>query len=237
MNPLTVVCWKWTARPGYRSQFTAEHVNVFARMVARHYQKPHRVVCITDDAEGIDEHIGIIPLWNDYADLPSPHGGNNPSCYRRLKMFSAEAREFLGERFVSIDLDCVIVGDLSPIFERPEDFVMWGDTSPNTFYNGSLVLMTAGARRQVWEMFDPVESPRFSVASKQFGSDQGWIGACLGPDEAKFSKRDGVYSYRIHIRPNRGVMPHDARLVFFHGQQDPWGRECQSIPWIKENWR
>jgi hypothetical protein len=71
---LTVCCWKWKGPANYRSQFAAEHVNVLARMVARHYAKPHRFVCITDDAEGIDPEIGIVPLWDDFASIPSPHG-------------------------------------------------------------------------------------------------------------------------------------------------------------------
>lgn len=236
---LTVVAWKWRAAPGYRSSFTGEHVNVLAAMVARHYRRPHRVVCITDDAVGIDPSVGIVPLWDDHARIPSPHGAGNPSCYRRLKAFSAEARELIGERFVSLDLDCVITGDLAPVWDRPEPFVIWGDTNPTTFYNGGMFLLTAGARRQVWDEFDPVRSPARSRAMGQFGSDQGWIGACLGGGEAKWGTADGVFSYRCHIRPPRGkgALPQGARIVFFHGQHDPWGPEAQRLAWVREHWR
>lgn len=240
---LTIVTWKWAPKPGYRSTFTAEHVNTLARMVARHYPHPHRVVCVTDDDRGIDPSIGVVPLWGDHGQLLSPHGAGQPSCYRRLKAFSAEAAELFGERYVSVDLDCVITGDLSPVWNRPEDFCIWGDTNPTTFYNGGMWLLRAGARRQVWETFDPIESPKKSRALKQWGSDQGWIGACLGPDEAKWGCGDGVYSYRNHIAPapvhggTSGRLPPDARIVFFHGAVDPWGPQAQQLAWVREHWR
>jgi hypothetical protein len=116
---LAVVCWKWKPKIGYRSTFCAEHVNVLRSMVERHYRKPHQLVCITDDGAGIDPRVRVVPLWQDHARLPSPHGGNNPSCYRRLRAFSAEAAELIGPRFVSVDLDCVITGDMRPVWDRP----------------------------------------------------------------------------------------------------------------------
>lgn len=242
-EPLVFACWKWTAPAGYRSTFTAEHVNVLARMIGRHYAKPHKVLCITDDAEGIDQSIGVLPLWSDHADLMSPHGPRNPSCYRRLKMFSAEAADFIGLRFVSIDLDSVIVDDISPLFDRPEEIVLWGDTHPTTHFNGGLILMTAGARRQVWDSFDPVKSPMEARRLGQWGSDQGWIGACLGPNEAKWTRNDGVYSYRNHIEPSigrggsGGALPKGARLVSFHGAQDPWSEGPQRLDWVRRFYR
>lgn len=236
-EPLTVVCFKWKPPGGYRSTFDAEAVNTLAAMVARHYQRPHRVICVTDDAEGIHQDVGIVPLWDDFARVPSPHGPGNPSCYRRLRMFSAEAGQIFGPRFVSLDLDCVITGDLRPIFDRPEDIVLWGDTHPTTYYNGSLILQAAGARRQVWDLFDPVQSPRLALQAQQFGSDQGWIGACLGPHEAKFTQADGVYSYRNHIRRHADRLPKDARLVVFHGHVDPWDQKAQRLAWVREHYR
>ena len=78
-------------------------------MVARHYRRAHRFVCITDDAKGIDGDIRTVPIWNDFAHLRGPNGVN---CYRRLRAFSAEAADLIGPRFVSLDLDCVITADV-----------------------------------------------------------------------------------------------------------------------------
>lgn len=206
-------------------------------MVARNYQKPHRFICITDNAEGIDKEVEVVPLWDDFADMQSPHGPTYPSCYRRLKMFSPEIASIVGKRFVSLDLDCVIVRDMSPVWDRPEPIVLWGKTNPTTYYNGSMLLMTAGARAHVWNDFDPMQSPNAAKAAQQFGSDQGWISYKLGPNEPIWTTQDGVYSYRKHIIPRRYVLPPDARIVFFHGKHDdPSERMPQRFKWVSSNW-
>lgn len=233
---LTVVCWKWTPRPGYRSTFGPETVNTLAKMVKRHYPDPHRFLCVTDDPVGIDKAIDTVPVWNDFADLPSPHGGNNPSCYRRLRAFHPDIGKVFGERFVSLDLDCVITGDLRPVWNRREEFVIYGDTNPRTYYNGSMFLLTAGARPHVWTQFDPVNSPRLALRSGLFGSDQGWVSYILGPKEAKWSKRDGVYSFRNELA-RRPALPVDAKVAVFHGKEDPWVPTVQmKHPWIREHY-
>lgn len=232
---LSVVTYKWRPAPGYRSTYGPETVNTLRRMVARHYPQPHRFVCVTDDADGIDTGIDIVPLWSDHAGIPSPHGGKNPSCYRRLKAFAPEIAEVFGPRFVSLDLDVVIVGDLAPLWDRPDPFVIWGDTNPQpgSHYNGSMVLMTAGVRRQVWDRFDPLRSPRDAKAAGCWGSDQGWISYCLGAGEPRWTTADGVYSFRNHLANGREPLPADARLVLFHGRIDPWSPEAHTIPWVK----
>src|SRR5690606_17846609 len=115
---ISVVTFKWHT-PGYRAKFTADHVNTLRRMVQRHYQAPHRFICITDDPAGLDGGIEVVPLWDDYASVPNPTGGGRPSCYRRLKLFDPAMAEVIGPRFVMLDLDCVICGGLAPIFRRP----------------------------------------------------------------------------------------------------------------------
>lgn len=237
MRPDTIVCWKWTPAPGYRSTFGPDTVNTLRAMVARHYPHPHRFLCVTDNAEGLDPRVEILQDFGDFADLPSPHGGKNPSCYRRLRLFHPEAAQWFGARFVSMDLDCVIARDVTPLWDRPEDFVMWGDTNPRTTFNGSMVLMTAGARSQVWERFDPATSPAQAKASGCWGSDQGWISFVLGKGETRWNRADGVYSFRNDIQRDMRRLPSDARIVFFHGSQDPWGSYAQTnCPWVREHY-
>lgn len=235
---LDIVTFKWKPpRPGYRSKFGPETVNILRNMVERHYRKPHRFTCVTDDPAGLDPRIRVIPLWSDHGELVSPAGVNQPCCYRRLKLFSAAAAELIGPRFVALDLDIVITQDVAPLWDRPEDFVIWGDTNPTTLYNGSMFVLTAGARTQVWDTFDPLRSPRLTKASGNFGSDQAWISYCLGKGEATWSQADGVFSYRLHILPLGGRLPRMARVVVFHGRVDPWGPEAQRHSWVKEHYQ
>lgn len=223
---ISVVCWKWKPVAGYRSTFGPETVNTLRRMVARHYQHPHRFLCITDDSDGIDPEVEVLPDFGDFVGLPSPHGGKNPSCYRRLRMFHPDAAQWFGERFVSLDLDTVVTGDLAPLWNRSEAIVMWGDTNRTTFYNGSMMLLTAGARPHVWADFNPQTSPTKARAAGQFGSDQAWISYRLGPKESKWSTADGVLSYRLHVQ-QCPQLPKSARIIFFHGQHDPWSPVVQ----------
>lgn len=233
---LVVVCFKWRAAPQYRSKFTSEHVNVLQRMVARHLKLPHRFLCVTDDPAGLE--CKPIRLWPE----PQVHGipPERPNCYRRLRLFAADAEKIVGgDRILSIDLDTVICDDITPLVDRPEPFVIWGDTARGTPYNGSMWLLTAGARRQVWDCFDPIASPRAGKRMGYIGSDQAWIGACLGTGEPKWTARDGVYSFRNQIQPpkGKGTLPDGARIVFFHGAHDPWGADVQAkYPWVKEHW-
>lgn len=209
-------------------------------MVDRHYRDPHEFVCVTDAPYGIDPDIRVVPAWNDFASLPSPHGGHNPSCYRRLRAFAPDIAPVLGERFVSIDLDTVIVGDVRPIWNRPEDFVAWGETNPRSHYNGSMWLLRAGARPQVWATFDPETSPAMTRAAGTFGSDQGWLSYCLGRGEPTWTTKDGVYSYNVHLKRTDGrpaQLPPDARIVMFHGSVDPWSPEAQRLDWVRAHYR
>lgn len=230
------VCWRWK-QPGYRSTFGPEVVNTLRRMVARWYPYPHRFICVTDDPAGIDATVEVLPDFGDFLDVVSPFGAHRPACYRRLRLFHPDAAQWFGERFVSIDLDTVITGDLTSVWNRPESFVIWGKTNPTTYYNGSMMLLEAGARPQVWTDFDPVESPLAAKAAGQFGSDQAWISYCLGPGEAMWSYLDGVYSLRNDFGPGRYRRPPpNARLVFFHGSKvdPPWSGMAQTRhPWIR----
>lgn len=236
MMPVSVVCWKWAPRPGYRSTFGPDTVNVLRSMVRRYYRNDVRFICVTDDSRGIDPGIEVIPDWKDYVDVPSPHGGKNPSCYRRLRSFHPDIAAAFGPRFVSLDLDTVIVSDLTPLWDRPEDFVMWGNTNKKTPYNGSMMLMTAGARSRVWTEFNPRISPKQSMQAGFFGSDQGYISYILGPNEKKWSTKDGVYSFRNDLQKSK-TLPSNARIVFFHGRHDPWSGYIQrEYPWVKAHY-
>lgn len=234
---LSVVTWKWRPREDYRSTYGPETVNILRRMVLRHYPHPHRFICVTDDPAGIDPRVEIVPIWDQWAEVPHPQGAKkNPSCYRRLKAFDPAMSAVFGRRFVSLDLDCVIVDDVTPVWERKDDFVCWGGTHITTTYNGSMVLMNAGARPQVWRDFDPQSSPRIARNAGHYGSDQGWMSYCLGPKEPRWNQSDGVYSYRLDVR-HLGCLPPNARIIFFNGRIDPWSREAQGLEWVQRHYR
>lgn len=237
MSPTTIACFKWkyhrglkTCLPTAISEYTGMHVNILHNMLWRNIKMPFRFVCITDDSTGIDPRIETIPLWDKYIAL----GG----CYNRLFVFSKDMLSVLGSRFACIDLDCVIVDDVTHIFNNQEDFIINSYKPHNTklacksqMYNGGLMIMNAGCRSKVWESFNPKESPELIQKSKDtVGTDQAWIRHVLGPDEKTFTEKDGVYEARFFS--NR--IPDNARIIFFAGQRDP---SLLNYSWIKDNWR
>ena len=234
---ISVVTFKWR-KPGYRTAYTSDHVNTLYSMVARHCSMPFRFICITDDAEGIRSEVECFPLGDYYRDLKNPtFPAWGPNGYPRLPAFSVDFARIAGERFVSLDLDALIISDPAPLWDRPEDFVIYRH-GPGGHYNGSMWMLRTGSRPQVWEDFDPVRSPKLASAAGNRGSDQGWIQYRLGKDEATWTEKDGVYSYRSDLRCGARRLPDDARIVFFWGWPKPWEPEAQRrSPWIQEHYR
>lgn len=236
--PLTIVCWKWE-QSNYKTRFTSLHVNTLGKMIKRHYKKPHRLICITDDPAGITE-METFPLWKDHANVPNASGKHLPSCYRRLKIFDpAIAEQLKAQRILSIDLDVVLTGDVTAIFDRLDPFVGWKVPGVHVdwVYNGSVFLFTPGPYSWIWETFDPIKSPELTKQAGYQGSDQGWISYCLKAREPGWGRHDGVMSYPREVRHALGL-PQGARLVIFHGQRKPWdSRYSRDRQWIMKHWK
>lgn len=232
MSELTVVTFKWST-PGYRANFESRHVNILRRMVLRHYPDPVRFVCFTDDPVGIEPKIQTHPLWPDHRQVPNPTGGGRPSCYVRLKLWDPAMLELIGPRFVMLDLDTIICGDLRPIFNRTEDVVMWKSPTNEWPYNGAMFMANTGARPQVWNDFDPIKSPALTQAKGYRGSDQAWLSHCMGPNEAVWTARDGVI-FQNDVWKRQSRKPSGARIVFTTAGHPPWTARA---PWVKEHYR
>lgn len=226
---LTVLTWLWR-QPGGRTTYTAEHVNVWAAMIRRHLTMPHRIACVTEHPEGIDSRIDIITPPGDFVDVRIPTWPESmPQCLRRISMFRPDAAGIFGDRFVAMDLDCVVGGSLDPLFDRGDDIVLYRGTSISRPYNGSMLLMTAGARPSVYTDFSPKEAAR---AGKRFlGSDQAWVAHALGPGEATWTAEDGVCWRNATNSDMHGVNP---RVVFFPGDAKPWHFDDE---WINRHYR
>lgn len=230
---IQVNTWLWS-QPNGRTSYTAEHVNVWADMVRRHLTMEHEICCITDMPDGIDPAVRIIEPPRAFEGVTLPtwdmHAGKQlPQCLRRIAMFAPDAADTFGERFVSMDLDCVIAEPLDPLFERDADFMMYRGTNDARPYNGSMVMMTAGCRSQVFSEFT---AERAIEAGKKFtGSDQAWISHVLGWGEPTWGPEDGVVwwgSAKNYQAPEWGLM-------FFPGDPKPWN--LLRDDWIAKHWR
>lgn len=215
---IRIITWLWH-QPNGRTKFTAHHVNVFASMVRRNCSLNFSLACVTDMPGGIDPSIEIIPMTSDFIDIKPQWGPRKPNCFRRLSLYRRDAaRIFGGERIASFDLDCVIGSDLSPILGRREDLVLFKGTVPDRPYNGSLQLLTAGCRPQVYEDFN-AEGAQLS-GERFIGSDQAWLALKLGGGEKVWAERDGVFWYGPLYRSLAKTTK--PRILFFPGKIKPW---------------
>lgn len=226
---IKVLTWFW-AQPGGRTEYTAFHVNVWADMVRRNLTMPHTLACVTDTPEGIDSSIEIISPPRDFEDIRIPSWPEfRPQCLRRLAMFRSDAANIFGERFVCMDLDCVVGGPLDPFFDTDAEFKMTPGTRPSRPYNGSMMLLKAGSRSQVYDQFTPEGAAE--AGTLFVGSDQAWISHILGPNEQVWGAKDGLAWYR---RPK----PENMRLMFFPCPTKPWEVAVTGTnPWITQHYR
>jgi hypothetical protein len=222
---LRILTWLW-AQPGCRTEFTATHVNIWAAMIRRHCTLDIELACVTDIPEGIDKNIRIIKPPGEWEGLQTARWrGNRPSCYRRITMFRPDAANVFGRRFVCMDLDVVIGGNIDAILKRREDIVLLGPSQPGRrwVYNGSLLMLKAGARPHVYTGFTPHKAEE---ASRQYvGSDQAWLAYSLGRDEATWGAADGVVRW--------GQQP--GAMMFFPGNVKPW--DALGDPWVALHYR
>jgi hypothetical protein len=237
---LTIVGWLWRD-PHCRTQYRPKHADIWARMIHRNLTLEHRFVVFTDDMnDQFDPLIEKYPLWDDY------HLENNamwrrefPQCYVRLKAFGRDPalRKILGPRYVSIDFDCVVLGDLDPILSRPEPFLIYHrpilvSEDRKDPYNGSMWMMDFGARPKVWEDFKGAESIQAMPQEQRYlMTDQGWMLYKLGLKEPGWGMESGVFMWSW-LQHKCLAPPPDCKIVFFNGALKPW-----NYFWIKDNYR
>lgn len=228
---LTVVFMKWfdpNGRWNKRFIYGPEHVNRARRMVDRHLKVPHRFVLVTNDAAGIDSDITIVPLRPDLLAL----GHRWP----KMILFAPEARELFGQRLLYLDIDLVIVGDITPLISH-HNFRILRAFTRRMPYNSSMMLLRTGSRDQVWRDFKPEHAADLVEENGISASDQYWIAKSLGDREATWGEDNGVILYRRKIH-GEAPLPPTARIVFFPGPVDPSMPDLQQAhPWIRENWR
>lgn len=208
---------------GWRDLYNHRHVNALASMVSTH-SPGIRVVCLTDTPEGIECETHPLP--------PDPKVPLNRkfNCYRRLWLYSAEAAEAFPGSILSIDLDCLILRDIRPLFSGHEFRIL---KSPRFHFNGSLQLHRTGTRTHFWNALDRHAVLTMYAQTRRrrlVGSDQRWL-SWISPEEATFWEEDGV-GYR-DLKGASGDPVYDARLahlldefriIFFPGSLDskPW---------------
>lgn len=206
-------CWLWgTKYPGH-------YIDRLATSIRRNLSGPYQFHVWKPLAE--DEHLTHIP-----------------GCFARLRTFDPawqfEYGIHPGDRIVVMDLDMVVTGSLDGLFDRAEPFcILQGVNAVNPVpYNGSLWMLRAGYRPDVWSEFTVEKAealPKFTIAD-----DQNWLAHKL-PDAGAFGPDCGVYGFQKPGWPKGDKLPSNARLVAFFGHRDP--SQFTHLPWVKKHWQ
>lgn len=184
-------------------------------MVRRFIRVPHRFVCLTNvRIPGVE----VVPLRDDL-----------PGWWSKMELF----REF--DQAFYVDLDTVIVGDITEMVEHPHRFTVLRNLSSSaTNRIGSGVMAWEGDCSHLYREFmrDAKRHMAECVTSEKWG-DQGFI-------QLVQSRRGGwehfqdlfpgqIRSFKTDMR-QRGNPPEDCRIVCFHGQPKPWEHRAAWVP-------
>lgn len=259
---ISVVSYLWKGDrvflPGY--------VNALARMVNHHLPLPHRFICVTDyPNEGFSpevEYMSMPSAAREAGRIKTPEREHFPSSYPRLWTFSKEAR-VLGDVVLMLDIDCLAVRDMRPLFRFDYDFVGWAVRSPTGCpprMGGGTWLHRTGTRTAVWEQFmsDPAGAIATAREAGYRGSDQAWMSYCL-KDEPRWPEPSGIFCAQDYLKPARRAVrrplysrfgnrlpgrfkmvyptlkvPEGAIILHYNGRLKPWDTDDAII---REHWR
>lgn len=233
--------------------YPATYVNVLYRAVGAHLPGPFRFVCLTDDPEGLLPGIEVFPV----PEFGLPQIRWQIGGWPKLGVFQRELYGLQG-RALFIDLDMMILDDLTPFFDHAAPFIAtdmgpnWqrrpgtGPTEPGT----CLFAFTLGAEAQIFERFMADPQGTFD----RFGLEQNCVAAfassmaCWDPA--------WVISFKRHLRPPAltGLVlpvrrpPPGAKVLAFHGRPRPldlvrrgwWGEPPNigrgPVGWMRDYW-
>ena len=235
-----VVCMKWD------DAFPAGYVNVLYRAVSCHLVRPHRFICFTDDASGIDPGIETHPLpYGGLSEARRRHGG-----WLKLSLFRPHLFKESGP-VLFMDLDVAVVGALDPFFDMEphhplriiRDWRPWPQSlyrGPGTIGNSSVLRFEVNGQPQIFERF--VASPEDAFAG--FRNEQRFLtehatGLSYWPEDwCRSFKRHclGPPPFRPFRRPR---IPDGTRVVVFHGRPKPLDLldGSRRVDWVADYWR
>jgi len=222
--PKVYVTFLWNE--GFRN-YLPEHVNMQSNAL-KYWDKDCKVVCITDETKGFNKNVTVVPLPDSaksVRNIEAPQGKMFPSSYRRLWLFSNEARS-IGDRVMLLDVDAMILNDLSPLWDIDADFVGWRPIvtwGREDRIGGGTWLHKTGTLPWLWDGFttDPQKMIQETRAMGFNGSDQAIMSRFLYHRYPHWDARCGIYAAQDGVM-EWDMPPTDARIVHFNGAAKIW---------------
>ncbi|HET6598481.1 MAG TPA: glycosyltransferase [Burkholderiaceae bacterium] len=228
------------------TKYGPEYVDRLYGMVRRHLRGDFRFVCLTDRAEGVRPEVECLPI----PDLALPEGLPERG-WNKLTSFEANLHGLEGTALF-LDLDVVIVDDITPFFELPGNFLVIHDWKRpwRVTGNSSVYRFELGAHADVLEGFRR-DHARIRA---RFRNEQAYLSDVLHRQgQVTYWPAPWCVSWKYHCIPRFPTnfwrdpfIPEGARILVFHGVMNPpdamtgrrngnW-RHARPAPWIAEHW-
>lgn len=245
-----VVCMKWG------SLYGSEYVNLLSRAVLSNLPEEHEFMCLTDNTDGIDARVKCEPL----PELPIDSSYWKKGGWPKLAVFQPG---FLpdGYRVLFVDLDTIITGNISAMFQTGSAVTMVKEWKRLMDYINpfraqkqlsSVFAFDSGREERIYETF--LENP--AQAREKYRVEQYFLAAHASalntwPDDWVVSFKRHLLPPRLGIRKGSDVSapPEAAKMLLFHGEPRPidvvqdgvWGKQLRygrgSVPYLLDYWR
>jgi hypothetical protein len=236
---------KWGTRYG------PDYVNRLYSMIERHTAQPTRLVCYTDESEGINSNVQVYPL--PYIELPEYRRW---FPWRKISLWQKELQGISGE-VLYLDLDVVVTGGLDDFFDyKPGHYCVarnWTQRKER-IGNTSVYRFPVGAHTY---LYDRIMNDCEDVLARHRNS-QTFISREI--KDMEFWPDDWCVSFKHSLLPAwplnlflAPALPPATKVVAFTGKPDPdeamegrWPHErwyqglykrVRPTPWIAEHWR
>jgi hypothetical protein len=236
-----IFCMKWGTLYG------PEYVNRLYSMVRRNLTYEFKMVCFTDNQEGITAEVQCFPI--PAMELP---GGLPERMWKKLATLKEELYGLQGTALF-LDLDIVIVDSIDPFFDAEGEFLIIKDYKKQWRITGnsSVYRFEIGKHGYVFDDF----LANFNEIRKRHRNEQEYLTQAIY-DKGKLSywpkawcpsyKYDCVSKYPFAFWANPRI-PEGAKIIIFHGEINPhkaitggrgkWYRYVKPAPWVADFWK
>jgi hypothetical protein len=235
------ICTKWGTK------YPSAEVNRLYRALARVSTGPFTLHCVTDDPQGIQPEVRVLPI----PDLPVIGNEVMNRGWRKLSLFSPSLRSQIGGKVLYLDLDVVLLKPLDEFFVG-SSFVVIRDYKRLRWRNlrtGNTSVFLYDADRD-YGVYDRLLEQGPSVR-RRFRNEQEFLTDVIWRQGAlQYWPSKWCASYKYHCVPpfpvslwREPAAPPDARILVFHGRPKPleavqgvgakWYRPMKPAPWLQ----
>ncbi|MEL0551682.1 hypothetical protein ACMYSP_13245 [Klebsiella sp. R390] len=158
---------------------------------------------------------------------------NLPGWWSKIEIFDPQK---IDDDIFYIDLDIVVVGDISDILQNTRLTMLSDFFFPQKTKNSAIMRIPHEEKYKVWEAFK--RYPELFMSRYQSGGDQEFISK-IYPHAAIWQDilPGQIVSYKKHVVSKKknehatgnGSVPPGTRIVCFHGKPRPW--DCGEV-WV-----